>query len=103
MSKSKPVDSKHQAALAARRLRDKKARETLADSYIRQLIRKKHPELGLNVLDIHPDYVAATKLHLAMRRRLWERNTPEMDAAMTAYIAALSNRIGSKPKRRGRL
>jgi hypothetical protein len=93
-------DKKHQTALAARRARDKKARDTLADSYIRKLIRKKHPEFRLDISDIHPDYVAATKIHLAIRRRLWYRSTPEMEAAFQEFADKLKRKIQLKSNRK---
>ena len=96
MGKPKSTDSKRQAALASRRARDKKARDCMGDSYIRQLIRKSMPELAPDFSDIPPELVAAHKIRLALKRRLAGTYTPEMDAVYQAFAEDLSRKINGK-------
>lgn len=95
MNKPKLADSKRQAALAARRAREKKARDYMSDSYIKRLLRKKMPELGS---DIPPELVAAKKMVIAAHRHLAGRLTPEMDAASQAFAEDLIRKINAKEK-----
>jgi hypothetical protein len=56
--------------------------------------------LSLFFCSSQPGYTDHCRPAHLLRRRLWERNTPEMDAAMTIYLAARNERIGSKSKRK---
>jgi hypothetical protein len=100
MSQPKLDDSKRQAALASRRARDKKARDYMDDSYIKRLIRKEMPELGPDFSDTPPELIAAKKIHLAFKRRLAGKMTPEMDAAYQAFADDLIRKINAKEKRK---
>ena len=100
MSKPKPVDIKHQAALAARRVRDKKARDTLADSYIKKLMRQGQREHWADCAEIRWELVAAKRMVLAAHRHMWGRRTPEMNAAMKVHSEALARKIDSNAKRK---
>ena len=100
MSKPKPDDSKRETALASRRAREKKARDYMDDSYIKRLIRKEMPELGPDFSGIRPELVAAKKIHLAFKRRLAGKMTPEMDAAYQAFAETLIWKIKAKEKRK---
>lgn len=100
MSTPKPPDSKREAALASRRARDKKARDYMDDSYIKRLIRKSLPELRPDFIDIPPELVAAQKIHLAAKRRLAGKLTPEMDAAYQAFADDLIQKINAKEERK---
>ena len=100
MSKPKPVDSKREAALASRRAREKRARDYMDDSYIKTLIRKEMPELGPDFSDIPPELIAAKKIHLAFKRRMARKMTPEMDAAYQAFAETLIWKINAKEKRK---
>ena len=92
-------DIKHEAKLAARRARDKKARDHLDESYIRKLIRKSAPELGSD-FPIPPDYITIRRLTLVIRRKVWGRSTPEMEAAFEAYAEEHKQKMSAKAKRK---
>ena len=98
MSKSKIVDPKHEAALAARRARDKKARDHLDESYIRKLILKRFPYIGPD-FPIPPGYITIRRLILAIRRKVWGRWTPEMDAAFKVHEDEYSREVRSKRRK----
>ena len=99
MSKPNLDDSKRQAALASRRARDKKARDFMEDSYIRQLIRKSLPALGPDFSNLPPELILARKAHLGFKRRLAGTFTPEADAAFQALVDDYLEKTNGKAKR----
>jgi hypothetical protein len=70
--------------LAARRVRDKKARDHLEDSYIKKLIRKAGSDLGPDFL-IRPEIITIKRFGLVIRRLAAGRFTPEMRAAFDVH------------------
>ena len=55
------TNKKRKAKLMARRIRDKRARDHLDESYIRQLIKKGSSNMGSSA-DIPPGYITITKI-----------------------------------------
>lgn len=94
-----PTDIKHEAALAVRRARDKKARDHLDESYIRKLILKRFPDIGSDV-PIPLGYITIRKISLAIRRMLWGRWTQEMDEAYNAFSDEYKRQMSAKANKK---
>ena len=92
-------DIKHEATLAARRARDKKARDHLDESYIRKLIIKRFPDIG-SYVPIPPGYITIRKISLAIRRMLWGRWTPEMNDAYNAFSDEYKRQMSAKANKK---
>jgi hypothetical protein len=93
------TDIKHEATLATRRARDKKARDRLDESYIRKLIRKRFPDVGPDD-PIPPGYITIRRLILSIRRKVWGRSTPEMEAAFDADSKEHKRNMSAKARRK---
>ena len=93
------TDKKREAKLMARRIRDKRARDHLDESYIRRLIKKGKSNMGSNTR-IPQVYITIRKLYLAIRRMIWGRSTPEMNAAFDSFSEKHKQDIESKAKRK---
>jgi hypothetical protein len=67
---------KKEKAKAARRAREKKARDQLSDSYVRKLLPGKNPS-GLKKSDYSMEMVEVKRIHLAIRRILLNRDSAD--------------------------
>ncbi|HQC45756.1 MAG TPA: hypothetical protein PLC97_11125 [Myxococcota bacterium] len=93
MSKPKLVESKHQTALAARRIRDKKARDQLDDGYLIKLIRKSMPEFGREFTKENQMLVEAKRMVVFAKGLALGTETPEREAARKAFTKSLKQKL----------
>jgi hypothetical protein len=93
MSKPKLVDSKHQAALAARRTRDQKARDQLDDGYLINLIRRSMPEFGRDFTKESQMLVDAKRMAVFAKGYVLGNETPEREAARQAFTKTIKQKL----------
>lgn len=100
MNKPKLVESKHQKALAARRIRDQKARDQLDDVYLIKLIRRSMPEFGRNFTQEEQMLVDAKRMAVFAKGYVLGNETPERQAAHKAFIKMLRQKLKGKASRK---
>ena len=93
MSKPNLADSKRQAALAARRIRDQKARDQLDDGYLIKLIRRSMPEFGRDFTHESQMLVDAKRIAVFAKGYVVGNETPERGAARQAFIKTIRQKL----------
>jgi hypothetical protein len=91
---------KRDSNLAARRVREKKARERLDDSYVKKLINSRCAVAGPAAAH-SPDVMEITRAVVFAKRALQGRLSPEVKEAVKVQIGELGLTVSGKTRKKG--
>jgi hypothetical protein len=96
-----PTDQQERdSKLAARRAREKKARERLDDSYVKKLINSRCSDEGPATAH-SPDMMEITRAVVFAKRALQGRLSPEVKEAVKVQIGELGLAVNGKARKTG--